>query len=202
MKNKLLLIIVLFFSYYNCFAKVNVQKDSYGDTAAVRLNNYRDKVFTVFNKCRLQDDEITEAVKAKKANDIEQGRTALLQCAIAGMKQLDSIKSFDGDPALKFSCRDVLNFYKQFAESDLPKVKDFFVLEENFFTIKKEFEKKSARKHSAAEILAYNNEVKKYNAALLQYSQLNNFITNSRKLTLYNWYASVKIFMDSHSRKL
>lgn len=191
MKHKFSLFVLLF-SFHNCFAQVN-------DTAAIRLNNYRDKVFSVFNKCRSQDDEIIKAIKAKKAKDIEVGRTALLQCAIEGMKQLDTIESFDGDPALKFSCRDVLKFYRQLSESDLPKVRDFFMLEENFMTTKKEFEKKSARKHSAAEILAYNNEVKKYNPALMQYTQLNNFITNSRKLTLYNWYASVKIFMDAHS---
>ena len=193
MKHKLILLFLLF-SFHNCFAQT--------DTAAARLNSYRDKVFTVFNTCRSKDDEITDAIKAKKITDIGSGTTALLQCAIAGMKELDSIKDFDGDPALKFSCRDVLNFYKELAESDLPKVKDFFMLEEKFFTSKKEFEKKSARKHSEAEIFNYNTEVKKYNAAQLQYSQLNNFIANSRKSTLYNWYASVKIFMDSHSRKM
>jgi len=193
MKYKLL-IIVLLFSFINSFAQVN-------DTAATRLNNYRDKVFAVFNKCRAQDEEITKAITAKKVNDIEHGRIALLQCATDGMKQLDTIQSFDGDPALKFSCRDVLKFYKQLAESDLPNVRDFFMLEEIFFTAKKEFEKKPAKKHSESEILAYNNEVKKYNPELIRYSQLNNFIANSRKLTLYNWYSSVKIFMDAHSRK-
>ena len=191
MKHKLFLLVLLF-SSCNCFAQVN-------DTAAARLNNYRDKIFAVFNKCRSHDDEITNAIKIKNTNDIELGRTALLQCAIEGIRELDSIKDFDGDPALKFSCRDVLKFYKQIAESDLPKVKEFFMLEEKFFSVKKEFEKKPARRHSAAEILAYNNEVKKYNPALMQYKQLNNFITNSRKLTLYNWHASVKIFMDAHS---
>ena len=72
------------------------------------------------------------------------------------------------------------------------------MLEEKFVVIKKEFEKKPARKHSEAEILMYNYEVKKYNAAFLQYIQLNNFITGSRKLTLHNWHASVQIFMDAH----
>lgn len=193
MKHKIILLVLLF-SLHNCFAQVN-------DTAAARLNNYRDKVFAVFNKCRAQDEEITKAITAKKVKDIEPGRVALLQCATDGMKQLDTIQSFDGDPALKFSCRDVLKFYKQLAESDLPNVSHFFMLEEKFFTLKKEFDKKPARKHSEAEILAYNNEVKKYNPELIKYSQLNNFITSSRKLTLYNWYASVKIFMDTHGRK-
>lgn len=193
MKYKLPLILLLFFMQH-CYSQVN-------DTAAARLNNYRDKVFAVFNKCRAQDEEVTQAIKVKSVNNIEEGTAALLQCAIGGMKELDSLKDFDGDPALKFSCRDVLKFYQQIAESDLPKVRDFFMLDEKFFSIKKEFEKKSARKHSEAEILAYNNEVKKYNSALQQYTQLNNFITSSRKLTLYNWYASVKIFMDTHTRK-
>ena len=31
------------------------------DTAAARLNAYRDRVFTVFNKCNNQDDAITKA---------------------------------------------------------------------------------------------------------------------------------------------
>lgn len=194
MKQQHFLLIVFLFFFYAGSAQST-------DTAALRLNNYRDKVFSVFNKCRTHDDEITAAIKAKKPNGIEQGRTALLQCAIEGMKELDSIKDLDSDPALKFSCRDVLKFYKQLAESDLTKVRDFFILEEHFFTIKKEFEKKSARKHLETEVLAYNNEVKKYNASLLQYTQLNNFIVNSRKLTLYNWYASIKIFMDAHTPK-
>ncbi len=190
----ILILFILLFALHNCFAQVN-------DTAATRLNNYRDKVFAVFNKCRAQDEEITKATNAKKANEIESGRTALLQCATQGMKQLDSIESFDGDPALKFSCRDVLKFYQQLSESDLPNVTEFIMLEEKFFTIKKEFEKKKASKHSEAEILSYNNEVKKYNSPLMHYVQLKNFITNSRKLTLYNWYSSVKIFMETHGRK-
>ena len=66
MKYKLL-VIVLLFSSCNCSAQVN-------DTAAPRLNNYRDKIFAVFNKCRSHDDEITNAIKIKNTNDIEQGR--------------------------------------------------------------------------------------------------------------------------------
>lgn len=191
MKHNLFLIL-FFLSFYNCVAQVN-------DTAAARLNNYRDKVFTVFNKCRLQDEEITKAIKAKKVSDIESGRTALLQCSMEGMKELGTIENFDGDPALKFNCRDVLKFYQQLTESDIPQVRDFFILEENFLKKKKEFEMKPVRKHSQAEIYAYNNEIKTYNTAITHYTQLGNFITGSRKLTLYNWNATLKIFMDTHS---
>ncbi len=191
MKHKHISIIVLLLSFHICFAQAN-------DT---RLNAYRDKIFAVFNKCNSQDDEITKAIKAKNSKDIESGRIALLQCATGGLKQLNTMESFNGDPALKYSCRDVLKFYKQLAESDLPQVRDFFITEENFLRIKNEFEKKKAKKHSQQEIYAYNNEIKKYNNALMHYTQLTTFIVSSRKLTLYNWNASLNIFMDTHKSK-
>ena len=193
MKHKLFLIL-FFLSFYNCVAQAT-------DTPSARLNNYRDKIFAVFNKCSLQDEKINDAIKAKNINEIESGRKALLQCAVDGMKELDTMKNFDDDPSLKYSCRDVLKFYKQLTESDIPQVRDFFIVEENFLKIKNEFEKKKAKKHSQAEIYAYNTEIKKYNAAGIRYAQISSFIAASRKLTLYNWNTSVKIFMDSHKPK-
>ncbi|HUS02659.1 MAG TPA: hypothetical protein VMY77_13065 [Chitinophagaceae bacterium] len=193
MKFKLFSIILLF-SFYDCSAQAS-------DTAAARLNNYRDKVFGVFNKCNSHDEEITKAIKEKNVAAIEAGRIALLQCAVEGVKQLSAIEDYDWDPSLKFSCRDVLKFYKQLAESDLPQVRDFFIVEVNFFKIQKEFKKKPVKKHSQSEIIAYNSEVNRYNQAVTRYTQHSNFIASGRKLTLYNWNASQKIFMDTHRSK-
>jgi hypothetical protein len=194
MKYKHLLILILLFSVHNSFAQVN-------DTAITRLNNYRDKVFAVFSKCNSQDEEIAKAIKAKDVAAIETGRKNLLQCSVDGMKLLNEIENFDGDPSLKYSCRDVLKFYKQLAESDLPQVRDFFIFEENFLKIQNEFKKKPVKKHSPAEIIAYNREANKYNYASARYTQLINFIASGKKLTLYNWNASVKLFMDAHRYK-
>jgi hypothetical protein len=87
------------------------------------------------------------------------------------------------------------------AESDIPQVRDFFIVEQNFFKIQNEFKKEPVKKHSPAEIIAYNNEANKYNYASARYTQLTNFIASGKKLTLYNWNASVKIFMDTHRTK-
>ena len=88
MIQRLFLTAGILFPFFFCSAQ--------NDSAATKLYNYRDKVFAVFNKCRAQDEEITKVITAKKVNDIEQGRIALLQCATDGIKQLDSIESFDG----------------------------------------------------------------------------------------------------------
>ncbi len=190
MKHNLFLIILL------CFFGSAIGQ---GKVSAVgRLNNYSDSVLKIVNNCSSQDNEITKAIKEKNAGDIEKRRIALLQCATEGIKELTAIKSFDGDPALIYSSRETLNFYKQIAEWDIPQIRDFFIMEKNFLKAKKDFKKKSLKKYSQAEIYAYNNEVKKYNEGVLRYTQFNEFIANSRKKIWYNWNASQKLFMDTH----
>lgn len=189
MKNKLFLLVILF-SFHNCFA---------ADTT--ELNHYRDRVLKVFNQSTLLDSQFVDAVKTKNPEDIERSRIRLLDFATSGIKQLDSIANFEDDASLKFSCRDVLKFYKQMAESDIPQVRDFFTVEQNFLRIKKEFDKKPVKKRSQEEITAYNSEANKYNQAVTRYMQITAFIEAARKHTLYNWNASEKIFMDAHKPK-
>lgn len=172
------------------------------DTAAARLNNYRNRVYEVVNKCSMQDEQVSKAIKAKNPDQIETARMALLQCAAEGIKKLDLMQSFNGDASLKYTAREAVKFYKRLAEYDLPQVRDFFIMEEKFLTTKKDFKNKRAKKMPEGEIYVYNKEIKKYNEAVIRHTQLNNFIAANRKLTLYNWNASLKIFMDTHrSRK-
>ena len=192
MKNKSIVLTLLLFSFYSCFSQA--------DTARKRLMDYNNKIFAIVDNCISIDKEITKAINNKNPVDIEFHRTSLLMSVEKGMKQLDKTASFDDDASLKFSGRDVLKYYKQLAESDLPQIRDFFIIENNFLLLKNKFAKKPVKKYSNAEIYAYNNEVKKYNEASIRYSQLSTFINSSRKLTLYNWNASAKIFTDAHLR--
>ena len=94
-------------------------------------------------KRNITQEELARQLKVSRQsiNAIETGRIALLQCATDGLNQLTAIEDFDRDPSLKYACRDVLKFYKQLTESDIPQVRDFFILEENFLKIQKELEK-------------------------------------------------------------
>lgn len=166
---------------------------------AARLNKYQNDIFLLFFKCNWQDDQINKAIEAKKVNEIEQGRAALLQYSVEGLKALEGMKNFESDPTLKYSCSETLKFYKLIAENDIPKLTDFFIAEENFNKIKKDFEASS--KHSKTEVFNYNAEVKNYNAAATRYNQVNNFIMSNRRLVLHNWDATEKIFTDNHMPK-
>ena len=189
---KKLFFLISFFSFNTCFAQ--------NDTAGIRLNIYRFKIAAVLNKCDSQYLELDKAIKFKNITAIETGRQTLLQYAISGLNQLKIFDDFDGDGSLKFSCREAVNFYKQLAESDITRVRDFFTVEANYLTIKKSFENISKRKRSQKDIDQYNAEVKKYSDAYISYNQLMPFITIGRKTTLYNWNGSQKIFIESHKK--
>jgi hypothetical protein len=194
MRYKTFSICLFFFSFHSAIAQKN-------DTVnAAGLNNYLNKVLVVFNRCKTKDDEIARLIKTKNAIAIESVRKELLQCSMEGLKELDAMENFDTDPSLKYSCRDVLKFYKQLAESDITQVRDIFIVEENYQRLKQDFEKRPVKKHSSAEIYNYNTEIKRYNEAEIRYAQLSGFIERSRKLTLYNWNASIKIFADAHKK--
>ena len=174
------------------------QRDKLSEKLAVaaRLNHYVNEVFLLFYKCNWEDKEINKAIEAKKVNEIEQGRSALLQYAVIGMKVLETMKNYDGDPSLKYSCRETLNFYKQIAQGEIPQLTEFYITEENYNKIKKDFE--ASAKHTKAEIFAYNAEIKNYNTAVTRYNQVNNFILANRRLVLNNYNSTEKLFLDTH----
>jgi hypothetical protein len=182
--------------------KYNVQFTSQRDklteklATAARLNHYVNDIFLLFFKCNWQDNEINRAITAKKVNDIEQGRSALRQYAVEGIRAVDGMKNYEGDPSLKYSCKETLSFYKRLAENEIRQLTDFYLVEENFDKIKKDFEK--TVKHSKAEVFAYNAQVKNYNAAVTRFNQINNFIISNRRLVLNNFNSTEKIFTDTH----
>jgi hypothetical protein len=179
---------------------ISFNSASAGDTT--KLNEYHNRVLKIYNQCMHLDLHVTEAIKTKNPQDIEAARSQLLDYYEVGIKSLDSIGNFEDDASLKFSMRDVLLFYKQLSETDLPQVRDYYVRELYFLSVKKEFDKKKIKKHTEQEILAFNSEAKKYNEALAHFTQLTSFMDNARKQTLYNWNASEQIFLRSHMAKL
>lgn len=186
------LLIVYLFSICNCLAQTN-------NSSAESLINYRDKVYSILLTCRSHDEDIAKAINGRNIKAIESAKTALFNCSADGIKALNKIENFKGDPALKYSCMEVLKFYQQLSESDIPKIIDFFIEQEKFLNLKNKFKKMPSRKYSLAEIQSYNNEVKKYNEAVTRYAQLSEFLTAGRRITLRNWNTSAKLFMDAHS---
>jgi len=163
---------------------------------AGNLNVYRNKLFLIFFKCNWQDGEIVKAMNSGKITTVEQGRTSLIRYADEGLKALDTLKSFAGDPSLAGSCKRVLNFYKKMAENDIPKQMDYFLKNENFEKMKKAFDAKG--NPTKAEVEAFNAAVNEVNNSSHTFNDINNRVNSSRTEVLNDWNEAEKVFADTH----
>jgi hypothetical protein len=183
-------------------AKYNVNlvegNDELGDKMAVaaKLHHYHNIIFIVFFKCNWEDNALTKAINDKKLNDAEQARTALIKYCNEGLAVLDTCKGFEGDMALVNSCKSSLKFYKKMAETNVPKVTDFFVKEENFQKLKKNLDGKSSP--SKDEIDTFNKAVNDFNVAVNVYNQNNQEMNTSRNEMLAEWDKAGTEFYDTH----
>ena len=166
--------------------------------AAGKVNSYSNDVFIAFFKANWQDSKVVEAMNNKKVNEIEQTRNALLQYANEGIKALDTLRTFNSDPTLANACRQVLQYYKTTAESDIPKLTDFYLKQENFEKIKRDFDGKPQSKRTRQDVDAYNKAIKDINEAINKFNQANNAINKGRNQVLQNWSAAQKKFSDTH----
>lgn len=183
-------------------AKYNVKLDESESAlgskldVAGKLNDYSNELFLIFFKCNWMDQEMVTAMNNKKVNDVEQSRSSLLRFANEGLKGVDTLKSFNGDPSLANACREVLKYYKKMAETDVPKLTDFYLKEEAFTKAKKAFEAKSASSRSQADIDAYNKAVNDYNESINNFNKTNNTINKERTQVINTWEAAQKKFQD------
>jgi hypothetical protein len=183
-------------------AKYNIQlvegKSELGDkmSVATKLNHYKNQLFLLFFKCNWEDGVVTEAMNNKKINDIEQARNAVIKYAQEGLQALDTLKNFNGDASLAMACRQVLTFYRKTAETEMPKLTDLFLKQENFDKMKKAFDAKPESKRTKEDIDAFNKAVNDVNASISTFNKINDQINKGRQQAIDNWNKADKEFTD------
>ncbi|HTI07175.1 MAG TPA: hypothetical protein VL832_01430 [Puia sp.] len=165
---------------------------------AGKLNSYINGIYILFFKCNWEDEQMVQAMNNKKVNDVEQSRSALLQYANEGLKVLDTLKPFESDPSLANACKQVLRFYKQTAEKDIPKLTDFYLKQEEFDKLKKAFDDKSAGSRTQVDVNNFNTAVRELNASINAFNQTNNQVNKNRVGALNDWQNTEKKFADEH----
>jgi hypothetical protein len=164
---------------------------------AGKVNHYCDKLYILFFKCNWEDGQLFNALNAHKLNDAEQARNSLIGFVQEGLAalQADSLRSFQGTPGLASGCREALQFYGSMAKSDIPKLTDFYLKEENFDKIKSSLEAKGSSK-TKVDVDQYNKAVKDINASVNNFNQLNQDLNKRRQEVVQNWETSEKTFRD------
>ncbi|HEY8657447.1 MAG TPA: hypothetical protein VIL78_00305 [Hanamia sp.] len=163
-----------------------------------KLNHYRNQLYLIYFKCYWEDGEIVKALNAGKITEAEQGRNSLIRFATEGLTGLDSLKNFEGDPAMALTCKEILKFYKNMAENDMPKQMDYFLKKENFEKIKKSFDAKSGSDRTKKDVDAFNDGVKEINKATDTYNNINKKMNSERTDAENKWNDAEKSFADTH----
>jgi hypothetical protein len=164
--------------------------------ASTVMKHYNE-VYLIFFKCHKQEAYLMEALNQKNVNSIEQNLNSLQNFAEQGLEKLKAIKPYSNDATLVIACRNMLNFYIEEAKKGAG-MTDFFLKQENFEKMKKQFDTKPASKRTQQDIDNYNKGVNDVNASLKDYNSINNELNKQRSKGLDDWNKAVKRYMDTY----
>ena len=167
---------------------------------ANKVLEHCNEVYLVFFKPYKQEAYMVEAMNQKNLVGLEQDINALKKMAEDGIEKLKSIKGYNGDASLIAACKSMLIFYKSEATRTAT-LTDFFLKEESFAKIKKQFEAKPASKRTQQDIDQYNNAVNDMNAANKGFNSTNNQINKERADALNDWNKAYSNYMDEYMPK-
>ena len=158
------------------------------------------EVYLVFFKPYKQEGYLVDAMNKKNMVAMEQDINSLKKIAEEGLEKLKSVKGYNGDASLIAACRNILIFYKSEATRSAT-LADFFLKEDNFTKIKKQFESKPASKRTQQDIDQYNQSVNDFNYALKNFNSTNNDLNKERTSTLNDWNKTYNNYLDDYMPK-
>lgn len=184
-------------------------------TMAESSEDSRDKIIKIANKVMkfqsdlnlllfkssFQEQQMIQALSAGNISLVQQSRTALIQASKEGLKSLDTIPSYKGDGTLEVALRNLLNFYQDEANNQIPSLLDFFLAKENFEKIKKVIDSKPKGSASKEEIDQYNAALTKYNESINLYNTKNTELNTKRSKLINEWNAAGNAFLDKQIPK-
>lgn len=164
---------------------------------ANKVMKHYDEVYLIFFKAYKQEAYLMDAVNQKNINSIEQNISSLQNFAEQGLEKLKDLKGYNNDASLIVACRNLLNFYKDEAKKG-SSFTDFFLKEESFAKLKKQFDSKPASKRTQQDVDQFNKGVNDINAAGSAYNAVNNDLNKQRSKTLDGWNNAVKKYLDEY----
>lgn len=158
------------------------------------------EVYLIFFKPHKQEGYLIESMNQKNLVSLEQNINSLKKMAEDGMEKLKKIKGYNNDASLIAACRNMLIFYRSEANRSVT-LSDFFLKQESFEKIKKQFEGKPAAKRTKQEVDQYNNAVNDMNAASKSFNATNNELNKERSAALNDWNKTYSKYLDEYMPK-
>ena len=166
------------------------------EVAGSVMKHYND-IYLIFFKANKQEAYLMDAVNQKNINSIEQNISSLQNFAEQGLEKLKDLKGYNNDGSLIVACRNILNFYRDEAKKGSA-FTDFFLKEESFTKLKKQFDSKPSSKRTQQDIDQFNKAVDEVNSASNAFNAMNNELNKQRNNNLNGWNNGVKKYLDAY----
>jgi hypothetical protein len=173
-------------------------KDEFSEKAqqCSDVNIYYNKIYLLFFKTYNSEIYLLEAIKKKDGNSVAQNKKIVYQNAQDGLKQLDTLKDFNGDNRLIKNCKEILTFYAGESDEKMGDVSDFFPATKAFQTTRALYDKKPS--HTKAEVNDYKKAVDEFNASLKKFNNTSHNLDYKRKKSIDSWNDASKDFLNKH----
>lgn len=158
------------------------------------------EVYLVFFKCYKQEAYLMDAISKKNLVSIEQSVSSLKKFADEGDSKLKKMKGHNGDNSLIAAGMKMMDYYRSVVARGQV-ITDYFLKEEEFNKIKKQFESKPNSKRTQQDIDQYNKAVNDINAALGKFNSSMTEMNKQGVSALNDWNKTYNKYMDEHMPK-
>ncbi len=162
---------------------------------------HRNAVYLVFFKSNIQESLLLEGLSKSDISAIQQNMNALQTFAKEGLKDIDTVTTYKEDLSLVKATKKALEFYLEETQNEIPKMLEFFLLNEKFNAIKEAIDKKKPKNRTKKEIDQYNSMVNKINKAINDFNQTNEQLNKKRTKIIQQWNDASAKFLSRHIPK-
>lgn len=168
---------------------------------ANKVYDHYNAVYLIFFKSFKQEAYLLDAMGRNDIAAIEQNRNALTASVEEGLQKLDTVTKYEGDPAMITATRQLLNFYKTEAESNVQTALDYLEANETFQKTKQAFDQIKEKNRTQQDVDQYNNAVNALNKAVEKFNKTNDESNAKRSELIDNWNKTAEKFTDRHVPK-
>lgn len=162
---------------------------------------YKNKAYLPFFKANFQESMLIGSLSSNNVGDIQQQNAALLSYVEEGLDSIKALPAYKNDKSVLAVTQKILMFYKDEAETKVPEMIEFILLNDKITKVSQALESKKPKDRTKEEIDAYNALVKKVNQGVANYNNTNQKLNQQRSQLLAEWENTTNNFLSKHIPK-
>jgi hypothetical protein len=162
---------------------------------------HKNEVYLVFFKSSIQERFMLSALSTSDLSAIQQNANALQISTEEGLQALDTITLYKEDASVIEATRKALEFYFNETKNEIPKLLEFFLLNEKFNAIKNAIDKKASKDRTQKDIDQYNTMANDLNKAVVDFNKANEKLNKERNIIINQWNEASAKFLSRHIPK-